>query len=102
MISDLGLKIDETGLKEICRRYGIEFMGVFGSAARGENRPDSDVDVLVRFSPDSRGGYFKLVEVEDLLGQRLGRKVDLVSQGGLSPYIKDRVYSDLKVIYGQP
>ena len=99
---NMKLRFDGEKLEKICRKYGVEFLGVFGSTARGEVRPDSDMDILVRFSPDSHGGYFKLVEVEDLLSQKLGWRVDLVTQGALSPYIKDRVYSDLKVIYGRP
>jgi hypothetical protein len=96
------LKIDNDRLSELCRKYQVEFLGVFGSAARGEARPESDVDVLVRFSPQVKIGYFKLYDVEKSLAESLGKSVDLVTQDALSPYIKDQVYSDLKVIYGQP
>ena len=43
------VKIDEKKLEEICRKYKVDFLGIFGSAARGKMRPGSDVDVLVRF-----------------------------------------------------
>jgi len=73
----------------IARRYGVRRVRLFGSVVRGEDRPDSDVDVLVQFE-DGRSlldlAGFGL-DLEDLLG----RKVDVVSEGGLSPYIEKRV-----------
>jgi len=96
------LKIDRDKLSEVCDKYQVEFLGVFGSVARGEDRQASDMDLLVRFSPQAKIGYFKMYDIEKKLADSLGRKVDLVTQEALSPYIKDRVYSDLKVIYGQP
>jgi hypothetical protein len=89
-------------LEEVCKKNLVEFLGVFGSVARGEYTKDSDVDVLVRFSPRAKIGYFKLYEIEQEIARSLGKKIDLVTQDALSPYIKDRVYSDLKPIYGQP
>ena len=97
-----GLIINQKRIAEICRNNQIDFVGVFGSVARGEMRPMSDIDLLVRFSPNSKGGYFKLVDVEEEFSRELGRKVDLVTQGSLSKYIKDRVYNDLQIVYGQP
>lgn len=96
------LKIDQNKLEQMCRKYQVEFLGVFGSVARGEQRPESDVDLLVRFSPDAKIGYFKLYEIEKNFGQILNNPVDLVTEESLSPYIKDRVFSDLKAIYGSP
>jgi len=86
----------------MCRKYQVEFLGVFGSVARGEQRPESDMDLLVRFSPDAKIGYFKLYEIEKNFSQFMNRPVEIVTQEALSPYIKDRVYNDLKPIYGQP
>lgn len=73
----------------IARRHGVQRVRLFGSVVRGEDRPDSDVDVLAQFE-DGRSlldlAGFGL-DLEDLLG----RKVDVVSEGGLSPYIENRV-----------
>jgi predicted nucleotidyltransferase len=73
----------------IARRYGVRRVRLFGSVVRGEDRPDSDLDVLAEFE-DGRSlldlAGFGL-DLEDLLG----RKVDVVSEGGLSPYIEKRV-----------
>jgi len=73
----------------IARRYGVRRVRLFGSVVRGEDRPDSDLDVLAEFE-DGRSlldlAGFGL-DLEDLLG----RKVDVVGEGGLSPYIEKRV-----------
>jgi predicted nucleotidyltransferase len=63
---------------ELCRRYGIAELSVFGSVARGEDRPDSDVDLLYVRVPDSTGSLWELWELRDELAQLLGRKVDLI------------------------
>lgn len=93
---------DKLKLEQVCRENLVEFLGVFGSTARDEETTDSDVDVLVRFSPQAKIGYFRLYDIEQEIARSLGRKIDLVTQDALSPYIRDRVYSDLKPIYGQP
>lgn len=96
------LNVNKARIEDVCKKYQVEFLGVFGSAARGESRPDSDVDLLIRFSPQAKVGYFKLFDVEQSLTINFGKRVDLVTQDALSPYIKDQVYSDLQTIYGQP
>lgn len=96
------LKVDQVKLEEMCRKYQVEFLGVFGSVARGQQRSESDVDLLVRFSPDAKIGYFKLYEIEKNFSKILNNPVDLVTEESLSPYIKDRVFSDLRPIYGNP
>lgn len=96
------LKIDQKKLEEICHKYQVEFLGVFGSVARGEQRTESDMDLLVRFSPDAKVGFFKLYDIEQDFSRFLRRRVEIVTQSSLNPYIKDRVYSDLQSVYGQP
>ena len=51
-------QVDESKLEEVCRRYRVRELSFFGSAVRGEMRPDSDIDMLVEFQPDagSRSG----------------------------------------------
>lgn len=100
----MSLNIDQTKLEAICQKYGVDFLGVFGSTARREDRADSDLDLLVRFAPDSKIGYFKLFDIENQLKESFGisKPVDIITQDALNPRIKDRVYSDLKTIYGQP
>jgi len=77
--------------------YGARKIGLFGSYARGEQRPDSDLDLLVDFS--DRKSLLTLVRIERELSESLGIKVDLLTEQAISPYLIDRVKSELKVIY---
>lgn len=95
----LSLNIDRESLDKICRDNQVEFLGVFGSVARGEDRPDSDVDLLVRFAPENHGGLFQLVRMESDLERLLGRKVDLLTEGFLSKYFRDEVVAGAEPIY---
>ena len=79
--------------REIATRFGVKRLGLFGSAARGELREDSDVDVLVEFDgPATFDGYFAL---KDHLEDLLGRRVDLVTERGLKPRARRHVERDL-------
>jgi uncharacterized protein len=83
---------------EICERNDIEFCAVFGSFARGEADQESDIDLLVRFSkPKGFNWVDAALEIEDALG----RKVDLVTENSLSPYIRENVLKNLVVLYGK-
>lgn len=95
------LDVDEERLKEICHRYGVEFLGVFGSTARGEAREGSDLDLLVKFSPNDKGGLFQLVRMQSDLEVVFGKKVDLLTEGFLSKYFRDEVIAETKPIYVQ-
>lgn len=94
------LKINQKELEKICKQYGVEFLGVFGSTVRGEDKPDSDVDLLVRFSPDSHTSLMGMVRMEAELKRIMGRKVDLVTKDFLSKYFRDDVLSETQPMYG--
>lgn len=72
-------------MPEIGARYGVKTIGLFGSVLRGEQVSESDIDILVEFSHPI--GFFKFLELEELLSERLGGKVDLVSKKALKPEI---------------
>ncbi len=81
---------------EICKRNDISYCALFGSFARGEANENSDVELLVRFSKPKGWDWINAaLEIEDALG----RKVDLITENGLSKYIKSKVLKDLQVIY---
>lgn len=85
-------------ISEICRRYGVKEMAVFGSAARGNMRPDSDIDIMVELSPDSLLGLdFFRMEAE--LSELFGRKVDLGTKRALKPRVRPFALQDARVIY---
>ena len=83
MLDEIRAKRDE--IYAIAKRHKAEKLWVFGSCARREERPDSDVDILVRFGSDF--GFGSQVGLGDDLNSYFGRKVDVVSERGLSPYI---------------
>ena len=85
-------------LATLCRKYGIAELAVFGSVARGDAGPDSDVDLLyVRVPGNDLGmAYFDL---QDDLERLFGREVDLVAKDGLHRVIRDQVLSDAQVVY---
>jgi predicted nucleotidyltransferase len=84
-------------LLSLCRENGVARLAVFGSTSRNEAGPDSDVDLLVRFARPL--SLLKQTALERRMSEILGRKVDLVSENALSPYLRDKVMRDLRVIY---
>lgn len=82
------------GAKPLLDRYGVARIGVFGSVARGEAGPDSDVDVLVEFKPEQHPGldFFRLQEgLEGLFGT----DVDLATRQSLHRLMRDRVLREV-------
>ena len=91
------LDIDPAALETFCRRNDIERLRVFGSYARGSARPDSDIDLLVRFSkPKSLIGH---MAIEEGLAILLGRRIDLVTESALSPYMRERILEEARDVY---
>lgn len=91
------IPIDHKKLIEICREHNVAQLGMFGSTVRGEANEDSDLDLLVEFSkPTSLLG---LIGLEQRLKHALGRKIDLLTKAALSPYLRDRILQELRVIY---
>ena len=86
-------------LTELCRRYGVKELSVFGSAARGEMLPESDLDLMVEFEPDVRVGLIRFEYFVEELDALAGRKVDLVTKGGLKPWVREHVFKDAVVVY---
>jgi hypothetical protein len=88
---------DTNKLIEICRQNDVAKIGVFGSMARGEFNDQSDVDLLVEFS--KRKSLLALVALERQISVALGKKVDLLTEAAISPYLRDRIKRDLRIIY---
>ena len=99
-VTRLGIvDVDQARLDEICARYQVRELAVFGSAARGEMRPDSDIDLLVEFLPSAEVGLLEHAGLMLDLAQLLGRKVDLVSKRGLKPLIRDSILREAQPVY---
>jgi predicted nucleotidyltransferase len=91
--------VDGMALAAVCRRYSVKELSVFGSSARGETRPDSDVDFMVEFEPGARVGVIKFESFAEELEAITGRTVDLVTKSGLKPWVRPAVLKDARVIY---
>jgi len=74
---------------ELRKRFGVKSLAIFGSVARGEAGPDSDVDILVEF--ESSPGFDGYMALKFYLEDLLGRKVDLVMKNALKPWARDVV-----------
>ena len=74
------IEIDRERIAEFCRRWRITELSLFGSVLREDFRPDSDVDVLVVFAPETDWSFRDLARMEEELSGTLGRRVDLVEK----------------------
>jgi len=90
-------KSDQEKIINICRKNDVSMIGVFGSTARGEAAESSDLDLLVRLSKPK--SLLSLVKLERNLSEAIGKRVDLLTEGAISPYLKERILRELKVIY---
>ena len=88
---------DTNALIELCRQNDVAKLELFGSSARGETREDSDIDLLVEFS--KRTSLLALVSLERKMSAVLGRKVDLLTEAAISPYLRQNINRDRRVIY---
>mgnify|MGYP001617786892 CR=1 FL=1 len=91
-----GLEKLKPRIIEILKKNKIKKAGVFGSYARGEEKKDSDVDIIIQPTRDM-GFEFTGLEIE--LSKKLHKKIDLVSYNGLSPYLKEKILEqELRII----
>ncbi|MBU0570858.1 MAG: nucleotidyltransferase family protein [Candidatus Omnitrophica bacterium] len=84
-------------LLEICKNNDIVFLAIFGSFVTGDFTEESDIDLLARFSKPK--SLLDLVRIERVFSEVLGRKTDLLTEASISPYLKDRIKSEMKVVY---
>lgn len=87
-------------LEPVLRGRGVKSLALFGSVARRDAGPASDVDVLIDVNPDAGFSLVDLVEIKTLLESRLRRQVDIVTPGGLDPRFRKRVLEDAEPVFG--
>ena len=92
MASTIRLQFIAKKVIPILRKNNVVKAGIFGSYARGEWRKKSDVDIIIK--QKGKNNLLGLVRLERELERCLGRKVDLLTYGGLSPYLKDRILKE--------
>jgi uncharacterized protein len=76
------------------RARGVSHAALFGSCARGDNRPDSDIDIMIEVDPAAGIGVYEYVALKDYIAALFDRPVDVVSREGLKPYVKPAVTTD--------
>ena len=80
------------------RARGVRHAALFGSTARGDSRPDSDIDILIEFDPDAHVGVFDYVGVKEYIASLFSQPVDVIDREGLKPHLRrssaqDAVYA---------
>jgi predicted nucleotidyltransferase len=91
---------DRAALASLCRRRQIRRLSLFGSALKANARPESDVDLLVEFSPAAKPSLLDVAAIEQELSALLaGRRVDLRTAEDLSRYFRDEVLREAEVQY---
>jgi uncharacterized protein len=99
MSDPLALRKDD--IEALCRRRGVLSLALFGSAARGELRADSDVDLLIEFKPGVEVGLLELQEIQSEFEAIFGRPVDLAGPAILrNPYRRRAILRELRPVYG--
>lgn len=84
-------------ISPILRKYGVRHAAVFGSVSRGTNRPESDIDLLVKLGKPM--GMFMYMRLLRELETTLGSKVDLVTENSLNKFVRPYVTPELKTVY---
>jgi predicted nucleotidyltransferase len=79
------------------KNEGVKKISVFGSYVRGEEKGESDIDIIVEFS--ERKSLLELVRIERELSEFLGIKVDLLTEQSISPYLIESIRKEMEVIY---
>jgi predicted nucleotidyltransferase len=91
------LQIPRDKITDFCRRHRVRKLALFGSVLREDFRPDSDVDILVEFEPETQHGLFGLARMQSELEEILERGVDLVERSAIE---KSRNYIRRQAILG--
>jgi predicted nucleotidyltransferase len=94
-LEEIKKKLEEIkpSLKE---KYGVKKIGVFGSYVRGEEKEESDLDVLVEFEKSKSLSLLDFIRLENYLSDELGIKVDLVEKDSLKPRIRKHVLEEVE------
>lgn len=94
------ISFDKNQIINFCRRHQIIRLAVFGSVLRDDFRPDSDVDVLIEFSPAAQFDLYDFVGLRDELKAIFGREVDLVEKDALrNPFRRRAILENQEVLY---
>jgi len=94
------IEFPEERIAEFCRRRKVTELALFGSVLRDDFGPDSDIDVLITFTPDCGWSLWDLFDMREELHQIFGRDIDLVEKDALrNPFRKHEILRTYKVVY---
>lgn len=103
-MNDVKVDFDSQRFEQICEKYKIKEVLIFGSVLRDDFNAESDVDILVDFLPGARITLYKYQQLREELEALFGRKVDLVSKPGLmastNRFRKAGILSNARLLYG--
>ncbi len=99
-MGEVKIPVPKQALRNLCDRWKVAELSLFGSATREDFHPDSDVDVLVSFIPGDTWSLLDLIEMKSQLEDLFGRKVDLVEEAAIkNPYRRRAILRDKTPIY---
>ncbi|MBU1701166.1 MAG: nucleotidyltransferase family protein [Candidatus Eisenbacteria bacterium] len=94
------VQIDKLAIADICRKYRISRLALFGSVLRDDFGPESDIDVLVEFEPGHVPGFFGLHRIEKEIALLFdNRRIDLLTFRSLNPRLKDQILAEAEIQY---
>jgi len=94
------IDLQEGEIAAFCRRWKVVELALFGSVLRDDFRPDSDIDVLVTFTPDCGHSLLDLAQMQEELKGILGRQTDIVEKEGLrNPFRRREILNHMEVVY---
>lgn len=96
-----GINFSNNEIADLCKKYGIKEMSLFGSVLSDKFNDKSDIDVMITFLPQLHRSYFDLLEIQEQLSGIMGKNVDLVEKEAIkNPYRRKSIFKNLQVIYG--
>ena len=95
-----GITISYSEIADVCSRYGIVELGVFGSSIREDFSDTSDIDFLVTFKPDAQISLFDIIDLEEELKKKFNRDIDVVEKEALkNPYRRKNILETSEIVY---
>jgi hypothetical protein len=94
------IDLPQDKIADFCRRWKVVELALFGSVLRDDFRPDSDIDVLVTFTPDAPWSLFEIVQIQEELKGMLGREIDIVEKDAIrNPFRRHEILNHMEVVY---
>ena len=96
------LKASPSQIADFCQRWNIIELALFGSILRDDFRPDSDIDILASFAPNTSWNLFDLMQMQDELENMLGRAVDFAQKAQITnPFSRTEILENHRIIYSE-